>query len=98
MSYLWTSCPAAARAAAARAAAVIHLVVTPQVSISQMSRAIEVELKQIGDQLKRLRRREKELLQDQEQYFAAAIARNSRGSYYDRWLANSLRHIFYPYI
>ena len=56
--------------------------VTPQVSISQMSRAIEVELKQIGDQLKRLRRREKELLQDQERYFAAAIARN-RGSYYN---------------
>ena len=55
-----------------------------------MSHAIEVELKQIEDQLKRLRRREEELLQDQDRFSAAAIARNSRGSY-DRWLANSLQ-------
>ena len=55
--------------------------VTPQVSISQMSHAIEVQLKQIEDQLQRLRRRQQQLLQQQERYFAAAIARNSRISY-----------------
>ena len=40
--------------------------VTPHVSISQMSHAIEVQLKKIEDQLQRLRRREQQLLKQQE--------------------------------
>ena len=40
--------------------------VTPHVSISQMSHAIEVQLKQIEDQLERLRRRKEQVLKQQE--------------------------------
>ena len=50
----------------ARLISLIVAEVTPHVSISQMSHAIEVQLKKIEDQLQRLRLREQQLLQQQE--------------------------------
>ena len=66
--------------------------VTPQVSISQMSNAIEVQLKRIDNQLQRLRRRKQQLLQQQERYFEEVEYRRVWLSDAQRFLAKSLQN------